>query len=79
MPQEWHHRHIIYGSLKHVFDSFKCKTTTAILFYERGINGKEQGLDGRNHRKPASSVKAFSELIVQQVTGAVAMVKCSLT
>lgn len=41
MPQEWHHRHAIYGSLKHVFDSLKCKTKTAILFYEKGINGKE--------------------------------------
>ena len=49
MPQEWQCRHISYGSLKHIFDSLKCKTTTVILFYERGINGKEQGLDGRNH------------------------------
>lgn len=49
MPQEWHCRHIIYGSLKHVFGSLKCKTTTVILLYERGINGREWGLDGRNH------------------------------
>lgn len=29
MPQECHCRYIISGSLKHVFDNLKCKTTTA--------------------------------------------------
>lgn len=46
MPWEWQCYHLV--SVKHVFGSLKCKTTTGILFFERGINGREGGLNGRN-------------------------------
>lgn len=48
MPQKWHHRCIIRGSLKHAFGSLKSKTTTTAQLYERGINGRGWGLGERN-------------------------------